>query len=137
MRLGLVELHAHDSDALRTLQSSRTDIAAAATRQAGSNANALWAEAADGDARAIGGDVSAGERLAREARTKLLAGHDTDEPTLAEIDTLLADVLDRKPAPDEARTMREEALTVFTRVYGADHPHTRAVAAQLDLARNR
>ena len=134
LRLGLVELHARDRDALKTLEASRTDIAAAAAHLAGSNVNALWAEAADGDARAIAGDVASGENLAREARTKLLAGNDAGDSTLAEIDTLFADILDRKPAPAEARTVREEALKVFTRVYGADHPRTRTVAAQLAVA---
>ncbi|MBS0487388.1 MAG: serine/threonine protein kinase [Proteobacteria bacterium] len=134
LRLGLVELHARSNDALRMLDASRTDLAAAAAHQAGSNVNALWAEAADGDARAIAGDVPSGERLARDARDKLLAGKNAGDSTLAEIDTLLADVLDRKPAPAEARTLRQEALSVFTRVYGADHPKTRALAAQLSTA---
>lgn len=131
LRLGLVELHAHDSRALQTLEASRTDLATAATHQAGSPENALWAEAADGDATAINGDEPSGERLAREARTKLLAGKNGGGSTLAEIDTLLADILDRKPAPAEAHTVREEALAIFTRVYGADNPRTRTLAAQL------
>jgi tetratricopeptide (TPR) repeat protein len=134
LRLGLVELHARDSDALKTLEASRTDIAAAAAHQAGSNVNALWAEAADGDAKAIAGDVRSGEDLARDARAKLLASNGADDSTLAEIDTLFADILDRKPAPAEAHTVREEALTVFTRIYGADHPRVRALAAQLAVA---
>ena len=134
LRLGLVELHARNSDALPMLDASRTDLAAAIAHQAGSNVNALWAEAADGDARAIAGDVPAGERLARDARAKILAGKDAGDSTLAEIDALLADVLDHKSATAEAHTMREEALTVFTRVYGASNPRTRALAGELGVA---
>lgn len=134
LRLGLVELHAHSNDALRMLEASRADLAAALANQAGSNVNTLWAEAADGDARAIAGDVPAGERLARDARARILAGKNAGDSTLAEIDTLLADVLDRESETAEARTVREEALTVFTRVYGAGNPRTRALADKLGAA---
>ena len=53
---------------------------------------------------------------------------------LGEIDLLLADVLDRKPSPAEAHTLRAEAPAVFQRIDGADHPKTRALVAQLGTA---
>ncbi len=134
LRLGLVELHAHDSRALQTLEASRTDLAAAATHQTGAALFALWAEAADGDARAIDGDPASGERLARDARAKMKAGKDSGSSTLGEIDLLLADIESRRSDAAQAHTLREEALQVFQRVYGADHPKTRELAAQLGSA---
>ena len=134
LRLGLVELHAHDSQALQMLEASRTDLAAAATHQADSAVNALWAEAADGDARAVDGDLASGERLARDARAKMQAGKNPGSSTLGEIDLLLADIRSRRSDKAEAHTLREEALQIFQRVYGADHPKTRALAAQLGSA---
>lgn len=134
LRLGLVELHAHDSRALQMLEASRADLVAAATHQADSAVNALWAEAAAGDAKAIAGDVAAGERLARDARAKLQSVKDSGGVVLGEIDLLLADIRSRRSDALEAHTLREEALQIFQRVYGADHPKTRVLAAQLGSA---
>jgi hypothetical protein len=53
---------------------------------------------------------------------------------LGEIDALLVEVLDRKSSADEARDLRAEALATFERVYGSEHPRTRAPSAQIATA---
>jgi serine/threonine-protein kinase len=78
--------------------------------------------------------VATGEHEAREARARLQASPRATSVRLGEVDTLLADVLDRSGASSEARAMREEAVATFRRVYGAEHPRTRAAAAQLVAA---
>jgi serine/threonine-protein kinase len=50
---------------------------------------------------------------------------------LGDIDLLLADALDRQSKTAEARGVREEALSVYRRVYGDSHPRTRELAARL------
>jgi serine/threonine-protein kinase len=131
LRLGVIELQAHDPEAKKTLDASRRDLSAVASHFQGSSANALWADAAYGDALAVDGKAAEGEKLAREARAKMQAGKDSDNSTLGEIDLLLADVRARRSDAVEAQALREQALQIFERVYGADHPKTRKLAAQL------
>jgi serine/threonine-protein kinase len=131
LRLGVVELHAHDPEAAQTLDASRKDLSVVASRIQGSAANLLWADAAYGDALALAGKAAEGENLARAARTRLNADKDSGGTTLGEIDLLLADIRSRQSDATEAHALREEALQIFQRVYGADHQKTRALAAQL------
>lgn len=131
LRLGVVELDAHDPDAEKTLDASRKDLSPMAAHFHGSAANLMWAEAAYGDALAIDGKAAEGEGLARAARTKMKADKDSGGSTLGEIDLLLADIRSRQSDATEAHALREEALQIFQRVYGADHPKTHELAAQL------
>lgn len=130
LRLGLVELHAHVDAALSTLNAARTDLAAHA-EIAAQAPRILWAQAAYGDALAIHGNVADGVRQAREARLAMKAGKYRDSVMLGEIDLLLADTLDRQTESAQARSIREEALAIFLRVYGDGHPETRTLAAKL------
>lgn len=134
LRLGLVQLHSHRSEATQTLNDARADLVVSASRLAGTAKMALWAQAAYGAALAANGDAAEGEHQAREARSAFLASKFAGNHLLAEIDRLLADVLDREAAVDEARRLREEALSVYVRVLGTEHPRTRALAEQLKSA---
>ncbi|HTI96166.1 MAG TPA: protein kinase [Rudaea sp.] len=134
LRLGTIELQAHDPEAGKILAASRKDLSATSSRFQDAKANLLWADAAYGDALVADGKAAEGENLAREARTRIQAYKDSDSSTLAEIDLLLADIRLRRSDTAEAHTLREEALQIFQRVYGADHPKTRALAAQLSTA---
>ncbi len=129
LTLGLAELRARDPTALQTLQDTRTDLAA--FHSAGDAAYAALAQAAFGAALAQSGDASEGERLAREARTNLLATPYAGSAKLADIDLLLASLLDARGANDEAHGLREEALLRFRTVLGAEHPQTLALEAKL------
>jgi hypothetical protein len=130
LRLGLIELHAHADAALSTLDAARNDLVANAqiTEQ---SAKSLWAQAAYGDALAMHGKAAAGAKLARDARDAMKAGKDRDSVILGELDLLLADALDRQSQTADARSVREEALTIYRHVYGNDHPQTRELAAKL------
>ena len=77
------------------------------------------------------GDAAEGERLARTARRDLLAGPYADSVLLADIDVYLASVLTARQQDAEAQRLREEALAVYRRVYGAGHPSEQAVLAEL------
>jgi serine/threonine-protein kinase len=131
LRLGTIELQAHDPEAEKTLAASRKDLSATSSRFQDAKANLLWADAAYGDVLVADGKAAEGENLAREARTRIQAYKDSDSSTLAEIDLLLADIRSRQSDTMQAHALREEALQIFERVYGADHPKTRALAAQL------
>ena len=130
--LGLTQLRLRPNDALATLRDAREIMAA----QPSSNdiAYTTWGQAAYAYALATAGDAAEGERLAREARATLLASPRAQSVRLGEIDVLLAQILERKSGADEARPLRTEALATFQRVYGAEHPRTRAAAAQLVTA---
>jgi tRNA A-37 threonylcarbamoyl transferase component Bud32 len=127
--LGLAQLRTGRPEALATLRDARDSM----TAQKGNNDPliAMWCQAAYAAALAAGGDLVQGEQLAREARATLLAGPNSKSVRLGEIDDLLADVLDRNANPDEGRAMREEALATFRRIYGEDHPRTRATVERL------
>ena len=131
MLLGLAQLRTGRPEALATLRESREAMQAMASRQSSDIAFTTWGQAAYGAALAGGGDLAQGERLAREARAQLLASPRAQSVRLGEIDALLADVLERKGESGEARTLRKEAVATFTRVYGAQHPRTLAMAAVL------
>ena len=139
MLLGLAQLRLRGTDALATLRDAREIMAA----QPASNdvAYRTWGQAAYAAALAATGDATEAERLAREARATLLASPRAKSVRLGEIDVLLADVLDHNASgldnpehgrnAQEAQTLRAEALETFQRVYGPDHPRTRAAAAQV------
>ncbi|HSE13863.1 MAG TPA: tetratricopeptide repeat protein, partial [Rudaea sp.] len=135
MLLGLAQLRLSSADALATLRDARETMTA--QNSASDVAYTCWGQAAYAAALAASGAAAEGERLAREARANLLASPRAGSVRLGEVDLLLAEVLDRsgrdgKPGADEARTLRHEALATFRRVYGAEHPRTRAVAAQIE-----
>ena len=123
--LGIAQLRGGHTEALATLHDARAEMAA---QKFSDMAFVTWGQAAYGAALAAHGELAEGERLAREARANLLASASAQSVRLGDIDLLLAEVLERKPALDEAHTLREEALTTFRRVYGTDHPRTRAAA---------
>lgn len=130
--LGRAQLHAGDQRALLTLADSRTHLQADINRAAGNDRFLAIAQAAYGAAQARFGDAFQGEKIAREARTRLLAIDPAGGKRMGEIDAYLADVLDARGANPEARQVREEALSIFQRLYGEDHPVTRALAARLE-----
>ncbi|GAA0703790.1 serine/threonine-protein kinase [Dokdonella soli] len=137
LKLGMAELRAHHAEALQTLDASRVHLAGVTSRLASATETALWAQAAYGAALASSGRLAEGERFAREARTMLLARKSASHVTQAEIDKLLADVLDHENAAGEARALREEALAAYRRVYDAEHPSIRALARELDSTAGR
>lgn len=133
LRLGMAELAAQRPEALATLEASRSELAASGGR----GGFLACAQAAYGVALARAGDAVGGQALARKAAADLRAGIDSGSSRLGEIDLLLADLLDRQDQVEEARTLRSEALAVYRRVFGPDHPRTRAVAARLGSAADR
>ena len=131
MLLGVLQLRTGNADALATLRDAREAMQALASKQSSDIAFTTWAQAAYGAKLAITGDIAQGERLAREARAQLLASPRAQSVRLGEIDALLADILERRHETAEAHSLREEALATLTRVYGAQHPRTRMMAAAL------
>jgi serine/threonine-protein kinase len=129
LTLGRAQLRLRLHEATATLRKARTDLDAAGRRIAGSAKLAALAEAACGAALAQDGNAAEGERLARAARADLLAGRYAGSVALADIDAYLADVLDTRGGSDESRTLRDEALAVYRRVYGAGHPSEQALLA--------
>jgi serine/threonine-protein kinase len=130
LRLGLIELRARADAALSTLDAARADLAAN-VQISEQSAKSLWAQAAYGDALAIHGNAAEGARLARDARDTMKAGKDRNSVMLGELDLLLADALDRQSKTADARGVRKEALAIYQRVCGDDHPQTRELAAKL------
>ncbi len=124
MRLGMAQLAARQPEALATLDASRGELTVAG----GNDGFLACAQAAYGVALARAGDASGGEKLVRTARDDLRAGNASGSLRLGEIDLLLADLLDRPDQAEEALGLRREALAVYRRVLGPDHPRTRALA---------
>ncbi len=128
LRLGRVLLHAGRKEALDVLRAVVADFSV--DDSANDIARAKIAEAAFGAALAASGDVAEGERRARTARAALRASNASDV-RVAEVDGYLADILARKGGdPAEVRSLRAEALAILSRILGADHPRTRAMAAK-------
>lgn len=130
MRLGMAQLAARRPEALATLDASRAELAVAG----GNDGFLACAQAAYGIALARAGDASGGETLVRTARDDLRAGNASGSSRLGEIDLLLADLLDRPDQAGEALGLRREALAVYRRVLGPDHPRTRTLAATVGSA---
>ncbi|MGH8090931.1 MAG: tetratricopeptide repeat protein, partial [Rudaea sp.] len=131
LTLGRAQLRARAPQALQTLADSRENLRANLARSAGNVKSLALAEAAYGAALAQHANAAEGQRLAREARTTLLAAYPDGGEKLGEIDAYLADILDAHGGKDEARALRAEALSAFRAVYGDAHPVTRALAAHL------
>jgi tetratricopeptide (TPR) repeat protein len=124
LRLGMAQLAARRPEALATLDASRAELATAG----GSGGYLPCAQAAYGVALARTGDAAGGEKLVRAARDDLRAGKDAGSSRLGEVDVLLADLLQRPEQAEEASGLRNEALAIYRRVFGSDHPRTRALA---------
>jgi len=129
LMLGLAELHADPAAARATLEEARRALAMPGS--GGDIQFVALADAAWGAAIAAGGDSREGERIIRDARSRLLASPRADSVRRGTIDLLLADVLAREGTHEEERAMREEALAIFRRAYGEKHPETQEVARQL------
>ena len=134
MLLGVAQLRTQRPDAAATLRAALDTMAA--NKSATDIAYLAWGQAAYAAAIAAKDPVE-GERLAREARTNFLASPRANSVRLGDVDMLLADILERRESVAEARTLREEALATFRRIYGEDHPRTRALALQLAGGDNR
>jgi serine/threonine-protein kinase len=129
LMLGLAVMHVDPATARTTLEEARRAFA-----MPGSGGDVQYvalADAAWGAAIAAGGNNAEGERIIRDARSRLLASPRADSVRRGNIDLLLADVLARAGAREEERAMRQDALAVFRRVYGEEHPETQEVARQL------
>jgi serine/threonine-protein kinase len=125
LMLGLAEWRARDPAAPATLADSRADLA----HSPDDIAFLAWADAAYGAVLAARGEQGEGEKLARAARASLTGSSEAGSVRMAEVDRLLAGIIEHG-APDEARALREEALATCRRVYGDAHPRTRAFAAE-------
>ncbi|SFN09957.1 serine/threonine-protein kinase [Dokdonella immobilis] len=125
LMLGRVELALDRPQALATLQAAIGELAG----PAGADGHLDLAGAAHGAALARSGRRDEGEAEARAARARLLAGKSAASVTLAEIDRLLADIEDAGGATERALAFRHDALAVYRRVYGTEHPRTHELAA--------
>jgi len=126
LTLGRAQLRAQRAEAKDTLRKALADLAAEDTRFAGATKHSALAQAAYGAALARSGDATQGERLARAARADLLAGRYAGSVFLADIDGYLAGIL--VPGA-ESEQLRDEARSVYRRVYGAGHPLERSLPA--------
>lgn len=127
LMLGRAQLAERQPDALATLHDSLGEL----TGPAGADGRLALAQAAYGAALASSGEPSEGAALALKARTGLMAGPNRGSVSVAEIDRLLADIEDVRGDAVQAQRFRAEALDVYRRVYGVDHPRTREIAAAL------
>jgi eukaryotic-like serine/threonine-protein kinase len=125
LRLGIAQSAAHSPEALATLREAVNEIGATG------DGYLEWAQAALGVEQVRNGDGAAGEALARKARADLLASKDAGSSRLGEIDELLAGLLQARGEVADARAIGNEAVTVFTRIYGPDHPRTRRLVPQI------
>jgi serine/threonine-protein kinase len=130
LRLGLVQLALHSSEALATLEASRRELA----ESGGGAGYGAYARAAYGVALARAGETASGEREARQARDDLHAGTDAGSSRLGDVDLMLADLLQGRQQHAEARALREEARSIYARVLGVAHPRTLELTAQLGHA---
>ncbi|MEO7063931.1 MAG: serine/threonine-protein kinase [Dokdonella sp.] len=127
MRLGMLQLAEHRPEALATLEASVAEL-----REVGGGGGFLeCAQAAYGVALARAGKAEVGEKLVRSARNGLRSGKDGASSRAGDVDLLLADLLQRPDQADEALALRQEAFGIYQRIFGMDHPHTRALAATI------
>ncbi|MEO6690511.1 MAG: serine/threonine-protein kinase [Dokdonella sp.] len=127
LMLGRAQLGERQPDALATLHDSLAELAG----PAGADGRISLAQAAYGVALARSGNLGEGETAALKARTDLMAGAGAGSVTLAEIDRLLADIEEMRGDALQAHRFRAEALDVYQRVYGIEHPRTREMVAVL------
>lgn len=127
LMLGRTQLALDRPQALETLHTAIGELAG----PAGADGHLNLAEAAHGAALARSGRAADGEAEALAARSRLLAGKAAGSVMLAEIDRLLAEIEDSIGAPERALEFRHDALAVYRRVYGADHPRTREMATRV------
>lgn len=127
LRLGMLQLDEHRPEALATLGASLVEL-----REGGGGGGFLpCAQAAYGVALARAGKPEEGEKLARSARDNLRSGKDADSSRAGDVDLLLAQLLQRPDQSGEALALRQEALGIYQRIFGPDHPRTRDLAITL------
>ncbi|MEO5625048.1 MAG: tetratricopeptide repeat protein, partial [Dokdonella sp.] len=127
LMLGRAQLAVQQADALATLHDSLGELAG----PAGADGRLALAQAAYGAALARGGKPDEGEAAATKGRSDLMAGPNSRSVSLAEIDRLLADIEELRGDAAQAHQLRAEALDVYRRVYGLEHPRTREMSAAL------
>jgi serine/threonine protein kinase len=127
MRLGMVQLVLQQPEALATLEASRQELA----ESGGSGGYIACAQAAYGVALARAGDAAGGEKEARQAHADLRGSKDAGSTRSAEVDLMLADLLQRPDQAEQALGLRREALDIYRTVLGPEHPRTRALAITL------
>jgi serine/threonine-protein kinase len=128
MILGQAQLDLDRAEALATLRGARAHLAA---MHDAAPELVAWADAAYGAALARAGKIAEGERIARAARTRLCASPRAGSVRLADVDRLLAGILDHTGAHTEARSLREEGIAIYRRIYGPGHPRERSLAREL------
>jgi eukaryotic-like serine/threonine-protein kinase len=130
LMLGRTQLALGLPESAATLRDSVGELAG----PAGADGHLELAEAALGAALAKAGKVGEGESTALKARDRLLASKAADSVTVADIDRLLAAIEDANGASERALEFRRDALAVYRRVYGDDHPRTREMIAATTVA---
>jgi serine/threonine-protein kinase len=125
LMLGRSELALRQPEAADTLQKAMAEL----DGPAGADGHLALSRAAYGAALARVGRVDEGEAIALKAREEILAGKSAGSVMLADIDRLLADIEDINDLPLRALEFRRDALAVYRRVYGDDHPRTRQMTA--------
>ena len=130
LMLGRTQLALGRPEATATLRESVSELSG----PDGSPKHLALAEAALGVALARSGQVETGESGALKAREQLLASEAASSVIVAEVDRLLADIEDSRHVPGRALEFRQDALSVYRRVYGPEHPRTREMAAMVAAA---
>jgi hypothetical protein len=134
LTLGRAQLHAKLPEATLTLRKALEDIEAAGESFPGAMKYRAVAQAAYGAALARNGGHVEGERLARSARASLLEGNNATSVVLADVNAYLADIISGRRQDVEVRLLRNEAIDLYRRIYGAGHPSEVALHADMDAA---
>jgi len=127
VRLGLTLLALDRPEALSMLALAHDEL----TESGGHSGFLALADAGHGVAVAHAGDPVAGEREVRDALARLRASGEVDSSRRADIDLMLAELLTGPEHAEEANDLRRDALLVALRVFGPNHPRTRAAQAEL------
>lgn len=121
---GLAQSHlaiGNDDEALALL----ADVVAKMSNHSSGNLGHLqWAQAAHALALARSGQPEQAEALGRKARSDLLAGNSGQSSKLGEINELLASILELRGPSAEAAQLRQEAVAIFQRILGPQHPRS-------------